>query len=331
MASISSPLEPGPTTTLAGSKGLRIPFFVLILRKSIRLLLTMLLIPTVVFFVLRIIPGDPALVVAGVDAPPEVVESLRVKLGTHRPPLVQYEEWILSVAQLDFGNSLISNEPVLKLILDRFPLTLSLAVAGMLCALLIAIPLGVMSAVRRWTLWDYWGMVFSQIGISLPSFWLGIILLLVFSVKYPIFPLFGGDTPWHLVLPAVALGINRGAVLLRLVRTAMIEELGKEYIITARSKGLPELVVRYRHALRNALLPVLTIAGIQFGYMLGGAIILEQVFSLPGLGRLILSAVFQRDFPVIQGGTLFIAAVFSLVNFLVDLLYSLVNPRIRVG
>ncbi len=291
----------------------------------------MLLIPTVVFFVLRIIPGDPALVVAGFDAPPEVVENLRSKLGTNRPPLEQYEEWILSVAQLEFGTSLISNEPVLKLILDRFPLTLSLAVAGMLCALLIAIPLGVMSAVRRWTLWDYGGMVFSQIGISLPSFWLGIILLLLFAVKYPLFPLFGGDSPWHLVLPSVALGINRGAVLLRLVRTAMIEELGKEYIITARSKGLPELVVRYRHALRNALLPVLTIAGIQFGYMLGGAIILEQVFSLPGLGRLILSAVFQRDFPVIQGGTLFVAAVFSLVNFLVDLLYSLVNPRIRVG
>ena len=295
------------------------------------MLLTMLLIPTVVFFVLRVIPGDPAMVIAGFDAPPEVVESLRVKLGTHRPPLVQYEEWILSVFQLDFGSSLISNEPVLKLILDRFPLTLSLAVAGMLCALLIAIPLGVMSAVRRWTLWDYGGMLFSQIGISLPSFWLGIILLLILAVKYPLFPLFGGDSPWHLVLPSLALGINRGAVLLRLVRTAMIEELGKEYIITARSKGLPEIVVRYRHALRNALLPVLTIAGIQFGYMLGGAIVLEQVFSLPGLGRLILSAVFQRDFPVIQGGTLFIAAVFSLVNFLVDLLYSLVNPRIRVG
>jgi peptide/nickel transport system permease protein len=295
------------------------------------LLLTMLLIPTVVFFVLRVIPGDPAVVIAGFDAPPEVVESLRVKLGTNRPPLVQYEEWILSVVQLDFGSSLISNEPVLKLILNRFPLTLSLAITGMLCALLIAIPLGVMSAVRRWTLWDYGGMLFSQIGISLPSFWLGIILLLIFAVKYPFFPLFGGDSPWHLVLPSLALGINRGAVLLRLVRTAMIEELGKEYIITARSKGLPEMVVRYRHALRNALLPVLTIAGIQFGYMLGGAIVLEQVFSLPGLGRLILSAVFQRDFPVIQGGTLFIAAVFSLVNFLVDLLYSLVNPRIRVG
>lgn len=291
----------------------------------------MLLIPTVVFFVLRVIPGDPAVVIAGFDAPPEVVENLRVTLGTNRPPLVQYEEWILSVFQLDFGTSLISNEPVLKLILHRFPLTLSLAVFGMLCALLIAIPLGVMSAVRRWTLWDYGGMLFSQIGISLPSFWLGIILLLIFAVKYPLFPLFGSDSPWHLVLPSIALGINRGAVLLRLVRTTMIEELGKEYIITARSKGLPELVVRYRHALRNALLPVLTIAGIQFGYMLGGAIILEQVFSLPGLGRLILSAVFQRDFPVIQGGTLFIAAVFSLVNFLVDLLYSIVNPKIRVG
>ncbi|MFQ3619750.1 MAG: ABC transporter permease [Spirochaetales bacterium] len=305
-------------------------FFYLFFRKFLRLLLTMFLIPTIVFFILRVIPGDPAFVVAGMDASPEVVENLRVQLGTDKPVFIQYEEWLLDVFQLHLGQSLISHEPVTKLILDRFPVTLSLAVLGMVCALFIALPLGVISAVRRWTLWDYLGMIFAQIGIALPSFWLGILLLLLLAVKYPIFPLFGGDTPYHLVLPALALGINRGAVLLRLVRTSMIEELEKEYVIAARSKGLPEVIVRYRHALRNALLPVLTIAGIQFGYMLGGAIVLEQVFSLPGLGRLLLTAVFQRDFPVIQGGTLFIAAVFSLVNFIVDLFYSLVNPRIRV-
>ncbi len=331
MSSVPSAFANEQTTAISEPKGVRIPFFILLVRKTIRLFFTMLLIPTVVFFVLRIIPGDPASVIAGMDASPEAVEALRAKLGTDRHPLVQYEEWLLSVVQFDFGRSLISDEPIAKLILDRFPLTLTLSVLGMLCALLIAIPLGVMSAVRRWSLWDYGGMIFAQIGISLPSFWLGILLLLLLAVKFPLFPLFGGDSPFHLVLPALALGINRGAVLLRLVRTAMIEELGKEYIITARSKGLPERIVRYRHALRNALLPVLTIAGIQFGYLLGGAIVLEQVFSLPGLGRLILSAVYQRDFPVIQGGTLFIAAVFSLVNFMVDMLYSLVNPRIRVS
>lgn len=305
--------------------------FRLFLRKSGRLILTVFIISTVVFFILRIIPGDPALVVAGVDASPEAIKIIQEKLGTNRSAFIQYEEWLLSILRFDFGTSLLSGEKVSSLILERFPLTFSLALLGMGIAYLIALPLGVLSAVRRWSFWDYTGMIFSQIGMAIPSFWFAILLLLVFAVWIRIFPLFGGDGPMHLVLPALALGINRGAVLLRLVRTSMIEEMGKEYIITARSKGLPERIIRYRHALRNALLPVLTVSGIQFGYMLGGTIILEQVFSLPGIGRLFLSAIYQRDFPVIQGGVIFIAIVFSLVNFLVDMLYALVNPRLRVS
>ncbi len=225
---------------------------------------------------------------------------------------------------------MISGQPVILLILERFPLTCSLALLGIVISIVIAIPLGVVSAVKRWSIWDYGGMIFSQIGMALPSFWLGILLLLLFSVKFKIFPLFGSGTVMHLILPAISLGIARAAVLLRLTRASMAEELSKEYVIAARSKGLTERRVNYKHALKNALLPVITIGGIQFGYMLGGAIIIEQVFSLPGLGRLFLFGVYQRDFPLIQGGVVFVALVFSLINFMVDMLYSVLNPKIRV-
>jgi peptide/nickel transport system permease protein len=225
---------------------------------------------------------------------------------------------------------MISGQPVTQLILERFPITLSLAVMGIVISVLIAVPLGVLSAVKRWSFWDYLGMVFSQIGMAIPSFWLGIMLLLILAVKIKIFPLFGSGSITHLILPALSLGIARAAVLLRLTRASMVEELSKEYVITARSKGLTERMVKYKHALKNALLPVITVAGIQLGYMLGGAIIIEQVFSLPGLGRLFLFGVYQRDFPLIQGGVVFVAVIFSLINFIVDMFYSIVNPKIRI-
>jgi peptide/nickel transport system permease protein len=290
-----------------------------------------LIISTIVFLVIRVIPGDPALVVAGIDASESDIEAIRAKLGTDKPILKQYFEWIWKVARFDFDNSLISGQPVTRLILDRLPLTLTLALLGLVISILISIPLGVVSAVKRWSFWDYLGMVFSQIGMAIPSFWLGILLLLLLSVKVQLFPLFGSGTLKHLILPAISLGIARAAVLLRLTRASMVEELSKEYIVAARSKGLTERMVNYKHALKNALLPVITIAGIQLGYMLGGAIIIEQVFSLPGLGRLFLFAVYQRDFPLIQGGVVFVAFIFSFINFAVDMLYSLVNPRIRIS
>ncbi|HEY9053832.1 MAG TPA: ABC transporter permease [Rectinemataceae bacterium] len=295
-----------------------------------RLLLTVFIISTLVFFVIRVIPGDPALIIAGMDAPPDTVQAIREKLGTDRPLPVQYIDWLLSIVRFDFGTTLISGEPVAKLILERFPLTLALALAGMAIGILVAVPLGVISAVKRWSFWDYFGLVFSQLGMAIPSFWLGIILLLVFAVKFPIFPLFGSETVAHFVLPALSLGFARAAVILRLARASMVEELSKEYVITARAKGLTERMVKYKHALKNALLPVITITGIELGYMLGGAIIIEQVFSLPGLGRLFLFGIYQRDFPLIQGGVIFVAIIFSLINFAADILYSIVNPRIRV-
>ena len=302
-----------------------------ILRRLGRLLLTVWLISTLIFFVIRVIPGDPALVIAGVDATAEDIAAIRAKIGTDQPLAAQYFDWLWKVARLDFGTSLSTSQPVTQLIFERFGLTLSLALLGITIALLIALPLGVLSAVKRWSAWDYLGMTFSQLGMAVPSFWLGILLLLALAVKIPLFPLFGAGSIKHLLLPSVALGVAQAAVLLRLTRASMVEELSKEYVITARAKGLTERMVKYKHALRNGLLPVVTIAGIQLGYMLGGAIIIEQVFSLPGLGRLFLTGIYQRDFPIIQGGVMFVAFAFSLINFLVDILYSVLNPRIRAG
>jgi peptide/nickel transport system permease protein len=281
--------------------------------------------------VIRVIPGDPALVIAGIDASQSDIDAIRAKLGTDEPILSQYFNWIWDVMRFDFGESMISGQPVIRLILERFPLTLSLALMGIVISIIIAIPLGVISAVKRWSFWDYLGMLFSQVGMAIPSFWLAILLLLLFSVKFRIFPLFGSGTLMHLILPAISLGIARAAVLLRLTRASMAEELSKEYVVAARSKGLTERMVLYKHALKNALLPVITIGGIQLGYMLGGAIIIEQVFSLPGLGRLFLFGVYQRDFPLIQGGVVFVAFIFSLINFLVDMVYSVLNPKIRIS
>lgn len=302
-----------------------------VIRRLARLVATVLIIATVVFFVVRVIPGDPALVIAGIDSDPEDVQAIRERLGMDRPLLLQYLDWLWRTLSLDFGTSFFSGEPVTRLIFERFPITLAIACLGFLFAIVIAIPVGVLSAVHRWTPVDYGGMVYSQLGMAIPGFWLGIILLLVFSVRLRLFPLFGADSLLHLVLPALALGVGRSAFLTRMVRSSMIEELSREYIVTARAKGLPSSVIRYRHALKNALLPVITIAGIQFGGLLGGSIIIEQVFSIPGLGRLLLSGIYGRDFPVIQGGVIFVAIVFSLANFLVDILYTVVNPRIRLS
>lgn len=302
-----------------------------IIRRLARLAATVLIIATVVFFVIRVIPGDPALVIAGIDSNPEDVAAIRARLGLDRPLALQYFDWLWRTISLDFGTSFFSGEPVTRLLFQRFPITFAIACLAFLFALVVAIPAGVLSAVYRWTPVDYAGMVYSQLGMAVPGFWLGIILLLLFSVRLRLFPLFGADSLLHLVLPAVALGVGRSAFLTRMVRSSMIEELSREYVLTAKAKGLPNRLVRYRHALKNALLPVITVAGIQFGGLLGGSIIIEQVFSIPGLGRLLLSGIYGRDFPIIQGGVIFVAVVFSLVNFLVDILYTVVNPRIRLS
>ena len=305
--------------------------FIYIASRLGRFLLTILFISSLVFLLIRILPGDPASTIAGIDAAPEDVERIRESLNLNGSPVAQYGRFLADTFRLDFGDSYMTGQPVRRMIASRLPVTLALAALGMLISLLIAIPLGILSAVKRMSFWDALGMTVSQLGMALPEFWLAIIVLLVFSVRLGWFPLFGFNGFRSLVLPAFSLGLARAAVLLRLTRASMVEQLGREYVITARAKGLPTTHIHYRHVLKNALLPVVTIAGLQFGYLLGGAIIIEQIFSLPGLGRLFLTGIYQRDFPVIQGGVIFMVVVFSLVNFLTDLLYTVINPKIRTS
>ncbi len=303
----------------------------LLFSRLVRLVLTVWLVSTAVFLILRVIPGDPAETIAGIDAGEGEIEAIRARLGTDQSLPRQYGNWLADVAGLNFGRSFYIDRSVRSLIVERLPVTLGLAFGGFLVALAIAVPLGVASAVRPWTPLDYFGMTVSQLGMALPSFWLGILLLLVFSIWLRALPLFGIGTAAHFVLPSLALGIARGAFLLRVVRGAVLEETKKDYVVGARAKGLAEARVRYVHVLRNALFPVLTVAGIQLGYLIGGAIVIEEVFSLPGLGRLFLSAIHNRDFPVVQGGVVFVAIIFSLLSALVDTLYVVLNPRLRRG
>ncbi len=300
-------------------------------RLLVRLIATILLISTIVFILLRLLPGDPAEVIAGFDARYEDVEMIRARLGVEGPLVVQYLRWMADILRFDFGYSYFSGRSVSSLILERLPVTANLALLSMLFTLVTAIPLGVLSAVKRWSFWDGFGLFYSQLGMALPSFWMGILLLLIFSVRLGWFPLFGAEGLSSLILPAISLGLSKSAVLVRITRISMIEELGKEYVEAARAKGLSERRIEYGHALKNALLPVLTVSGLQLGGLLGGAIIIEQIFSLPGLGRLFLSGIYQRDFAVIQGSVMFMAFLFSLINFLVDLLYTRINPKARIS
>lgn len=309
---------------------------VYLIRRTCTALITVFLVATITFFILRMIPGDPVQLIVGLEAPEERVQEVRALLGLDRPLHQQYLLWLKDVCVLDFGRSLRSNERVLTLLLQRLPVTFWLASSALLIALAVALPLGIMAALRPWSWIDVASLLIGQLGLAVPSFWLGILLMLLFSVNLQWFPLIGyvplSENPleWfrHLALPAFALGGIRTAILTRMVRISMLEELSKDYVTVARSKGLRETVVVLHHTLRNALLPVLTIAGMQFGYLLGGAIIIEQIFSLPGVGRLLLTAIANRDFPVVQGGVVFLAIVFTSLNTMIDLVYGLLNPKI---
>lgn len=311
---------------------------VYLFRRVITALITVLIVASLVFFILRLIPGDPVQLILGLEAPPERAQEIRHALGLDRPLLLQYLGWLKNLCVGDFGQSLRSQEAVLTLLFQRIHITFWLAVFALLIALIIAVPLGIFSALRPWSWLDFLSVFSAQLGLAIPSFWLGILLMLFFAVKLQWFPLLGyvefSENPlkWlhHLFLPAFALGFIRAAILTRMIRISMLEELGKEYVMVARSKGLKEYVVIMHHTFRNAVLPVITVAGMQFGYLLGGAIIIEQIFSLPGVGRLLLNAIFNRDFPVVQGTVVFIALMFTGLNLLIDILYGVLNPKISI-
>lgn len=292
----------------------------------------------IVFTVLFVLPGDPAQLILGIQATPEKLESLRAQLGLHKPFWVQFGEWIWGLVTLTGSRSIAYDVPVAELIISRMAVTGPLAVMAMVVAVGIAFPLGIYAARHQNRAGDLAVMGFTQIGLATPEFWLGILLILFFAVKIGWFSA-GGFPGWNqdfwgslkaLLLPAFALGVIRAAVLARLTRSSMLDVLKEDFVRTARAKGLKERTVIYSHALRNALIPIVTIMGLQLGQLLAGAIIIENVFYLPGLGRLVFQAIGQRDLPVVREVVLVMAAMVILVNFIVDLLYTILDPRIRV-
>ena len=313
--------------------------FAYFLKRVIILLATLCLVSGAIFVVLQVLPGDPAQIILGIKATPETLRDLRHKLGLDLPLPVQYMNWIGGVIRGDLGRSITYDVPITSLIISRLQVTIPLALLSILFAVVFSIPLGVYAAIHRNRPGDYGVMVFSQIGLAIPAFWAGILLILLFAVELRWFSAGGfkswAETPWgalkSLLLPALSLGLIRAAVLARLTRSCMLEVLGEDYIRTARSKGLTEKVVVYKHAFRNALIPVVTIVGLQMGELLAGAIVIENVFHLPGLGRLVFLAIGQRDLPVVQGVSLLIAFLIVVVNFAVDVIYGIVDPRIRAG
>lgn len=283
-----------------------------------------------VFLFLYMVPGDPVEVMLGESAQPADREALRQALGLDQPLLVQMGHYYGNLLRLDLGTSLYSQRPIIDMLMERIPATAELAIASLIVAVLIAFPLGVLAAVRKDTPWDQGAMGLSLMGVSVPNFLMGPVLILVFSLWLGWFPVSGRDGFLSLVLPALTLGTAMSAILSRMVRATLLETLHEDYIRTARAKGLSETVVIWRHALRNALLPVTTLLGLQLGVLLGGAVITEVVFSWPGLGSLTIEAIQRRDYPVVQACVLFISLIYVVVNTFTDLVYGVLDPRVRL-
>jgi peptide/nickel transport system permease protein len=305
--------------------------------RVVQLFFVLLFLSILVFTIVRLIPGDPAAVMLGTEATPAAVAEIRREMGLDAPLFVQYVKWLQLVLRGNFGTSWVSKKPALELIVGALPVTLQLVGAAFLVALLIATPAGILAAIRPRSWIDQGSTAFALLGISMPSFWLGIMLVLLFALQLRWLPPSGylslAADPWGALrataLPALTLGVALAAPLTRFLRSGMLDVLALDYVRTARAKGLPEGRVIARHALKNALLSVVTVLGLQLGALLGGSIVIEQVFAWPGIGRLSLAAIQQRDYGVVQGIVLFVATGFVLVNFLVDLVYLYLDPRIR--
>lgn len=310
-----------------------------ILRRALTAVPTLLIVTLMVFAIQRMLPGDPARVLAGEQQDPQVIEFIRQKYRLDDPIPVQYLAWLGQVAQGDLGRSLRTNQPVGALLLEKLPVTVELALLSIAVALVIAVPLGIASAVRQNTAVDYAGTVFALSGLSIPNFWLGIMMILLISVQWRLLPASGyvslAEDPvgnlQRMVMPAFVLGTGLAAVLMRQIRSSMLETLRQDYVRTAQAKGLARRIVIWRHALRNALIPAVTILGLQLGALLSGAVLTEQVFTIPGFGKLAIDAVFNRDYAVVQGIVLVTSVGYIAVNLLVDICYGLLNPRIQLG
>lgn len=293
----------------------------------------------VVFLFIHLIPGDPVDYILGLEATPETRAQLRSELGLDRNIAVQYISWASKIVVGDFGESVLTDEPVLDTIMEKFPATILLAVASTLISLIIAVFTGTVAAANKGTWKDLGALIVSLLWVSIPSFWLGIMLVLIFSLHWPLFPAIGyadiftdfWKSLHYLTLPAVTLGAVMAGGITRMTRSEMVEQLGKDYITTAWAKGLSRREVIYKHALRNSLITVVTFTGLQLGTLLGGTVVVEQIFAWPGLGQLVVQAILSRDYPVVQGVVLIMAFTFVFVNLLVDISYTFLNPQIRLG
>lgn len=321
-----------------------------IIRRLLLLIFILLGVSIIVFMLVHLAPGDPIRILLGEQATPSEVERLSSVYGLDRPLPIQYLSWLGDALRGDLGVSIRQGRPVTELLFNRFGATIELAFAGIMISLILAIPLGVLAAIKQSTWIDFSTMIFALLGVSMPGFWVGLMLLTHVALPIDYFPIFGRDASLfngfislfttgsfstlndairYLILPAFSLGILQTSLLTRLTRSSMLEVLKADYIRTARSKGLNEKAVIFKHALRNALLPVVTVLGIRLGALLGGAVIIETVFAWPGVGRLIYNSISQRDFPIVQAGTLMLAVAFSMANLLVDISYAYLNPKIR--
>lgn len=299
---------------------------------------TLIVASLVVFAVLEILPGDPARLMLGFNATPDTVEALREQMGLNQPLLLRYLSWIGGMLTLDFGRSYTYSVPVIDLITERLAVSLPLALLALFLSTVIAIPVGIFSAERRGRAGDAVAMGASQLGVAIPNFWFALLLIYIFAVWLRLVPA-GGFPGWSagvwpafkgLILPAIALALPQAAILARVTRSALLEVLNEDYIRTARAKGMPRRAVLWRHALRNAMIPVLTILGLQFAFLLAGTIIIENVFYLPGLGRLVFQAITQRDLIVVESVVMLLVAAVIIVNLLVDISYAIVDPRLRI-
>jgi len=330
-----------------------------ILHRFLSLIPTLLGISILVFFMIQLIPGDPAEMMLGERASEQSLKRLREELGLDKPLYIQYGLFMSRLIRGDLGRALKTNEKITTEIAQRFPATIELSIAAMIIAVIFGMSAGIISATRQYSVFDYTSMVFSLVGVSMPIFWLGLVLMIIFSLNLGWLPLSGrlsydvsldtitrlylldsvltGNWPafkdalWHLIMPAFTLSTIPMAIIARITRSSMLEVLRQDYIRTARAKGLAPIVVYMKHGLKNALIPVITVIGLQFGILMGGAILTETIFAWPGIGKWILDSVYSRDFSAVQGGTLLVAFTFVMINMLVDILYAWVNPRIKVS
>ncbi len=330
-----------------------------VLNRLLSLIVTVFGISILVFLMIHLTPGDPAEMMLGERASKQALQELRERLGLNQPLYVQYGRFVSRLLKGDLGRALRTNEKITTEIAERFPATVELSVMAMIFAVVIGMTAGIISATRQYSFFDYLSMFFSLVGVSMPIFWLGLILIILFSLKLGWLPLSGRlsyhihletitnfyildailtrnwvalrDVLWHLILPSFTLSTIPMAIIARITRSSMLEVLRQDYIRTAMAKGLAPRVVYYKHALRNALIPIVTVIGLQFGILLGGAILTETIFAWPGIGLWLLNAVYARDFNAVQGGTMLIATTFVTINMLVDIVYAWINPKIRVS